>query len=360
MSVGPTSASRPGGRLKGALHRAWQTGTVQGVVLGAAGGALFYALGMPAPWISGAMLAVAGAALAGVRVGMTGWLRQLAFIALGFSMGTSVTPAILAQLALWPASLLFLAATVAATSIALSGYLRRVHRWDPATAGFSAIPGAFSYLLAVAMRSRADVPRVAVTQLLRLLALAALLPLLLSALETAPAVAPAMAPTRAGPLELIAALAACGIVGVVSERLNVPAGTLLGAMIASAVIHGTGLSDARIPPALLIPGFVVTGTFIGARFRNVSLRLILATLAAGLATVLLGLIISGGFALAAAALLDLPFGQLWLAYAPGGVEVMAIMALALNLDPAFVGLHHALRFLALSVLIPIWLRRHLK
>ena len=69
---------------------------MQGLLIGAMGGAFFHALGLPAPWISGAKLAVAGAALAGVRVGMIGWLRQLAFMALGFSMGTSVTPTTLA------------------------------------------------------------------------------------------------------------------------------------------------------------------------------------------------------------------------------------------------------------------------
>jgi membrane AbrB-like protein len=166
------------------------------------------------------MLAVAGAALAGVRVGMTSWLRQLAFIGLGFSMGTSATPDTVAKLALWPASLLFLAASVVVISIALSAYLRAVHRWDATTADFSSVPGAFSYLLAVAIRSHADVPRVAVTQLLRLLALTALLPLLLSAVETAPVTPSALASTRAGPLELVAALATCGLIGAVCERLN--------------------------------------------------------------------------------------------------------------------------------------------
>jgi uncharacterized membrane protein AbrB (regulator of aidB expression) len=122
LSGGPPSGL--GGRLKAALAQTWQTGTLQGLLIGAAGGAIFHVLGLPAPWISGAMLAVAGAALAGVRVGMVSWLRQLAFIALGFSMGTSVTPTTLAQLALWPASLLFLAGSVVATSVALSAYLR--------------------------------------------------------------------------------------------------------------------------------------------------------------------------------------------------------------------------------------------
>lgn len=360
MSVGSAPAPGRAGGLRRLLERVRQTGTVQGLLIGAVGGAVFHVLGLPAPWISGAILAVAGAALAGIRVGMAVWLRQLAFVGLGFTMGANVTPATLQQLALWPLSLVFLALSIAMTSLVLAAYLRRIHHWDDATAGFSAAPGAFSYLLIVASRSSADVPRVAVSQLIRLVVLAALLPLLLAALESDPATPPATLAARAGPLELLAALAAAGLVGLACERLGVPAGMLLGAMIASAAIHGAGVSDARIPPDLLIPGFVITGTFIGARFRGTGIPLIVRTAGAGLATVFLALLISGAAALAASALLGLPFGQLWLAYAPGGVEVMAIMALALDLDPAFVGVHHALRFMALSLAIPIWLRRYLK
>ena len=345
------------GRLAGEL---WRSGTVQGLALGTAGGTIFAALGLPAAWLSGAMIAVAAAALAGLPVGLPGWLRHLAFIVLGFSMGANLTPATLASIALWPASLLFLVGSIAATSIALSAYLRLVHRWDPATAAFSAVPGAFTYLLAMAIRSRADVPRVAVVQLIRLLVLTALLPPLLAALEQGAAAPPAALPSRAGPVELLVALAACGLVGAACERLKAPAGTLLGAMFASAFCHGTGLTDASLPPGLLFPGYVVTGIFVGLRFKGVRLRLILDTSVAGLATVMLGLIVAGAFALAAALVLDLPFDQLLLAYAPGGVDVMAIMALALGLDPAFVGVHHALRFMGLSVALPIWLRRHLR
>ena len=55
--------------------------------------------------------------------------------------------------------------------------------------------------------------------------------------------------------------------------------------------------------------------------------------------------------------MGLPFGQVWLAYAPGGIEAMAIMAFALHLDAAFVGAHHVLRILGLSLLSPWWRRR---
>ena len=41
------------------------------------------------------------------------------------------------------------------------------------------------------------------------------------------------------------------------------------------------------------------------------------------------------------------------AYAPGGLEAMTILAFALHLDPAFVGAHHLWRFLYVSVMMPL-------
>ena len=136
--------------------------------------------------------------------------------------------------------------------------------------------------------------------------------------------------------------------------LRVPGGILLGSMVASALLHGADIVSGRPPVAILIPGFIATGAVIGARFRGVSMALIRATFPAALESVLLALAISAGFAALASTLLALPFGQLWLAYAPGGVEAMAVMAFALHLDPAFVGAHHVLRILGLNVFSPLW------
>jgi len=80
------------------------------------------------------------------------------------------------------------------------------------------------------------------------------------------------------------------------------------------------------------------------------------TLRGGLESVALAIVITAAFALAAQVWLDLPYGQLWLAYAPGGVEAMTIMAFALGFDPAFVGGHHVVRIIAINLVIPLWLR----
>ena len=104
-------------------------------------------------------------------------------------------------------------------------------------------------------------------------------------------------------------------------------------------------------------GFVTTGAVIGVRFKGTRLGLLLSTLPGAFVSVVMALGLSAGFAALGAVLLDLSFGQLWLAYAPGGVEAMAAMAIALRLDPAFVGAHHILRILGLNAVSPLWLRR---
>ena len=41
-----------------------------------------------------------------------------------------------------------------------------------------------------------------------------------------------------------------------------------------------------------------------------------------------------------------------MAYAPGAIEAMTIIAFALHLDPVFVGVHHLARFTFMSLVLP--------
>jgi hypothetical protein len=55
-------------------------------------------------------------------------------------------------------------------------------------------------------------------------------------------------------------------------------------------------------------------------------------------------------------LLSMAYGQVFVAFAPGGVEAMAAMALALNYDPAFVAVHHIYRIIMLILALPLFLK----
>ena len=104
------------------------------VAIAAAGGALFAALGLPAPWLTGSMIAVVAAAMADLPVGLPGRLREVAFVLLGISMGSSATPESAAQTQSWPGSLALLALSVVATLFEVAVYLERIHGWDLVTA----------------------------------------------------------------------------------------------------------------------------------------------------------------------------------------------------------------------------------
>jgi hypothetical protein len=41
------------------------------------------------------------------------------------------------------------------------------------------------------------------------------------------------------------------------------------------------------------------------------------------------------------------------AFAPGGLEAMTVLALVLGLDPLYVGIHHLVRFLGIGLVLPV-------
>lgn len=340
------------------------------LAVGAVGGFAFKLLGLPAPWLSGPGLAVAVVALAGLRIEVPGWLRTIALVFLGVLAGSAVTPQTIDRIGSWPASLAGLAVCVWLVMLSISSYLERVHGYDRATARLSSVPGALPYVLAIAAESSGDVRRVAIVQIMRLLLLVVALPSALAAIGlqaaapvacTAASVPPCAAPAAEATLAGLLLLAAAGWAGGrLFSLAGAPAPYLFGSMIAVALVTGSGLVAPVLPDWLMIPGVLVIGTMVGANLSGTDRRLLLATLPAGLGSVIVGGVVALGCALPVAMLLDMPLAQVWLAYAPGGVDAMSVMALALGLDTAFVGAHHAARFLGLGVVVPIWLRAYLK
>ena len=275
-------------RLPDRRTAAW---TLLTAAIAAAGAAVFAGLGLPAAWLTGAMIATAAPALAGLPVGLPPGLRELAFLLLGISIGSSVTPESLATMRTWPGSVALLLASIAATIFVSSAYLERIHGWDRTTARFAAMRGAFSAVAVLAATSSADLPRVILAQTLRVFTLVALMPPLLS-LSAAGAGGMAAAPEVNTMADGALVLVASGALALLLHRLGVPAGTMLGAMAASAALHASGLVHGRFPQPLVILGFVATGAVIGARFRGTTLAAVARTVPGAVVSILLALLSS--------------------------------------------------------------------
>ena len=154
--------------------------TATTLAIGVMGGIAFWLIGLPLPWLSGAAAAVAGVSLSGRTLGIAQPLREPAILALGLTMGASVTPETLTLLPRWPVTLIGLAGAM--LSIMASGalYLERVHGLDRATARLAAMPGALNFVMALSLETHSDPRRVAIIQIVRMTAILLLLPSLVA------------------------------------------------------------------------------------------------------------------------------------------------------------------------------------
>jgi membrane AbrB-like protein len=255
----------------------------------------------------------------------------------------------------WPLSMLALALAMAAITGSVMAYLKIVHGWDTLSALFAAAPGALAQAMALAADTGANVRAIAMVQTVRLFILAVALPLIFAAFGVVGLPPPRGAP---GPLaqtliELAVIVAASSATALVAYRLNLPGGLILGSMAASGVLHGTGWVHAFLPVPVAICSFIVMGAMIGTRLGGADIRQLARLSLVGIGALLVGTAVGGLFAVAVAWLLTLRTENLVIAYAPGAIEAMTIIAFALHLDPVFVGVHHLARFTFMSAVLPV-------
>lgn len=322
---------------------------------GAAGAFALAALGVPAGALIGSSLAVA------VLGALTGLgqvperLRDLGFIVIGVSLGSGIDTSFGAHVVDWALSLTLLSLSLAVTLALGAWILMRGFGMDRQTAVLASSPGTMSNAIALAVEGKGDVAAIMALQVLRLLVLVLLVPPLAAVLDSAPVTVP-KAQVAQLPVLLGLLLASYGA-GWLGQRAKVPAACLLAGLILSATAHGTGLVHGAVPSWAIFAGFAVTGATLGTRMTKVGVKSLAKAMRAGAALLCVTMGVSFGFALITAFVSGLPLPQVWIAFAPGGVEAMAAIGLSLGYDPAFVALHHFVRIVVLVALVPVALGR---
>lgn len=305
----------------------------------------------PVAALCGPAVFLALAAIVGLPVRFPKIAQGPLFVALGIVLGDAADPALVGALGTWPASLLAMGVTMAAILIAVSRYLERAGGCDRPTAIFAAVPGALTLSLILAEAAGARMSTVAIVQSVRLLILIALLPPAIALVD--PLVVGAG--FAAGPTDPagIALTVAAGLIGAgVARLLRVPAAGFTGAMIGAGLASGSGMAAGNLPVPAANIAMLVLGILTGTRFVGIALREVLATFRLSLIAFAIGGAIAAAASAAVAAGLGLPFGQVLLALAPGGLEAMTVLALVMGFDPVYVALHHMVRMFAMSFALP--------
>lgn len=330
------------------------------LALGAAGGWLATLVNLPLPWMIGAMVATTVGSLSGLELFVYRWVRGPNIAVLGVMLGSSFTPAVLARFGDWTVTIAGLAVYVALVTAILYWYFRRYGRFDRVTAFFAASPGGLNEMTIVGRELGGDDRLIALVHGARILMVVMTIPIGFMLFED---YSPGARPPMGGALSAMSGreamiLAGCALAGAFGARaIGFPAAFVTGPMFLSALVHLLGWSEARPPAVLIAVAQVVIGSGVGARFAGVRLYTIARVLLLSVGSTAVMVSLTAVFALVLRGAADTSIEAVILAYAPGGLAEMSLVALALSIDSAFVASHHVLRIVMIVIVAPTLFRR---
>ena len=341
-------------------------------LVGLGGGSALSLVGAPAPYMLGSLF---GAWMLGRLVPATQpWLgtphpfHKAIVLGLATLIGGTLSVEILGQAWSWgPTVAAMIGATILATALGY-GYLRAYRRLPKAQAMLSALPGGQADIAAIAQDYTDRDYAVALVHLCRVVTVFVSIPLIL-AWVTGPNgvqesyVVQASLPRLADqPWRVVAELAGVGLAGFLGGRaLRIPMAHLLGPLILSSVLHLLDLVHIpRLSEFVLVAQLFIAGS-IGARLARVPLATVGAGLADGLVTAMLLIGSYLGLAYACSWALGIDLIDMVLAFIPGGLYEVTLLALIFGFDAslAFIAFHHTIRILLTFFALP-WLMGRFK
>jgi membrane AbrB-like protein len=316
------------------------------------GGVTFVLIGFPAGLVSGSMIAAASAALLGRPMKIPLLMARASFVLIGVMLGAVVTPATLQGMGTWPASVALLGLSSVIMIVATTYYLRVVHGWDPLSALLGASPGSMAQSLALSAEFGANMRGIAIVQTMRVLLITIGLP---GGLALFGLVAPSMPTSSMGAnssiVEIGIMIVVCSVAAALVNWIRFPGGLLFGAMMASAILHGADVLHASLPWWLGSFAVLVLGGLVGSRFANTSPALLLEYFWAALGSSAVAIGVAFCFMLLVMTSLPFRIADVVIAFAPGAQDTMMVLALSLHLDPVYVGAHHVMRFVIVTLTI---------
>jgi hypothetical protein len=173
-----------------------------------------------------------------------------------------------------------------------------------------------------------------------------------------PAVAAARGPADVSVLGQMILLVVVSVTFAVAFlRLRLPGGLLFGALTGSGILHGTGYIHAVLPWWIGSSAVVALGALVGSRFASTTARMLVGYLGAALGSFAVSMAVAAVFIAIVAYFFPFPIANIVIAFSPGAQDTMMVLALALHLDPVYVGAHHLARFLVVTFSVAVGARR---
>lgn len=327
------------------------------MLVGSVGGSLAYVSDMPLPWLLGAMLSTTALSLTKIRLPAPTASRKVVLAVIGVMLGSAFTPNIAGNAGQWGASLVIMLISTVFMMVVSVWLSHRVAGNSMETSVYAGMPGGLSVVTLMAADSDADLRVVVLNHAVRILVLLLVIPPVLQAIghvslqppETTPAQWLAL-PSMGETLLLITA----GVAGAWLGRcLRLPNPLLFGPVLVSAALHIAGISEAAVPPVVAAIAQIFIGVSIGVRFAGKPLASMSLNLTLAVIQALLLMLIAAAAAWLGHLITGYSPAATLLAYVPGGAPELSLVALSLNIEPAFVTSHHLLRISVLILVMPL-------
>ena len=230
---------------------------------------------------------------------------------------------------------------------AVAGFwLFRISGWNRKDTLLAVYPGALAAVFDL-LESEGASSKVIVVHLIRLLSITVLVSFCIPGQNDAALVesTPLLMSTV---LTLLSLIALSILVGRLLLNIGVPAPFMLTAIVATGVYVKLGFLQAfQMPVWSVNAAVVLLGCLIGSKFKGISLKELVHHGRAGVVSVALMLMTATAFAGLAGKVLGSDPVSLWLAYMPGAIETIALVAFGGGLSVVFILTHHLVRMVVL-------------
>ena len=312
-------------------------------------------LHIPLPWMLGPLILLVSLSFSSYEMHFPNHFRPYIFALIGIYLGSSVNEYNSVIEWTWlPSALLMVLLTIVSTLIC-GYYLVRYAKYNNEEAVLAALPGLLAFIATHAADRNLAVEKIVVPQTVRVLIVVGLAPIVYHWLTGAHAHAINEWRWEGGTDwvgDLIAIILLTLPLALLFKRKNVPNSSFIAGAVVSLATYSLGITTHALPNWLLQALLVLIGIMIGLRFKDTKLSSILLYGWHGLVSTFLLLLLTFIAAWTGAFFIDISPIALFLAFAPGGVHEMAIIAFAYAIEPVFVTFHHILRIFLISFCIP--------
>lgn len=330
------------------------------LLIGALGGFAFAHLHIPLPWVLGSFFSTAICSRIGVSLTVNNAARSFALVVIGVLLGSGFSRERIADVMNWLPSILIMSLMTVFFFVFSYLALRKLCNMDKTTALFAAVPGGLTIVSAMADDYNADLKKVALCHSLRLISLLAIAPFMIrhfSDYDLADAGLKSLTwDADIGISQLLVFIAFSVACFLIAHKTRLPSALLLIPLLLSGLVHVLDIVSVTVPSPAYLVAQIIIGAGLGIRFSDYDVASIVRD---GWAALLIGAamaVISFSVTIVTAGYFQLDGAPLLLAMLPGGAPELGVVAISLNIDPAFVATHHMIRVMLIAFSLPLIIR----